>query len=84
VKAQIESVYSMSQLVVFNCTISAPFADFNFETWILECEILTLKEGYGGGWTRTNGDRSRGIYSPLQLPLCDAPQGQENFAGSRT
>lgn len=30
-------------------------------------------ENFGGGWTRTNGDRSRGIYSPLQLPLCDTP-----------
>ncbi len=29
---------------------------------------------FGGGWTRTNGDRSRGIYSPLQLPLCDTPR----------
>ena len=27
----------------------------------------------GGDWTRTNEDRSRGIYSPLQLPLCDTP-----------
>lgn len=34
----------------------------------------------GGGWTRTNGDRSRGIYSPLQLPLCDTPVKN---AGSR-
>ena len=25
------------------------------------------------GWTRTNVDRSRRIYSPLQLPLCDLP-----------
>lgn len=29
---------------------------------------------FGGSWTRTNGDRSRGIYSPLQLPLCDTPE----------
>ncbi len=28
---------------------------------------------FGGDWTRTSGDRSRGIYSPLQLPLCDTP-----------
>lgn len=28
----------------------------------------------GGDWTRTNEDRSRGIYSPLQLPLCDTPR----------
>ena len=28
----------------------------------------------GGGVTRTHEDRSRGIYSPLQLPLCDTPQ----------
>lgn len=28
----------------------------------------------GGGWTRTNEFRRRGIYSPLQLPLCDTPQ----------
>ncbi len=28
---------------------------------------------YGGEWTRTTEDRSRGIYSPLQLPLCDTP-----------
>lgn len=27
----------------------------------------------GGGWTRTSEGVSRGIYSPLQLPLCDAP-----------
>ena len=27
----------------------------------------------GQGWTRTNVDRSRRIYSPLQLPLCDLP-----------
>lgn len=26
-----------------------------------------------GGWTRTNVDRSRRVYSPLQLPLCDSP-----------
>lgn len=32
------------------------------------------KKIYGGGWTRTNGGRSRGIYSPLQLPLCDTPK----------
>jgi hypothetical protein len=32
-----------------------------------------LSMGFGGGWTRTSGDRSRGIYSPLQLPLCDTP-----------
>lgn len=31
---------------------------------------LSIKEGC---WTRTSGDRSRGIYSPLQLPLCDTP-----------
>ncbi len=29
---------------------------------------------FGGDWTRTNEDRSRGIYSPLQLPLCDTPR----------
>jgi hypothetical protein len=28
----------------------------------------------GGGVTRTHEDRSRGIYSPLQLPLCDTPE----------
>ena len=28
---------------------------------------------FGGGQTRTGVDRSRGIYSPLQLPLCDTP-----------
>lgn len=28
---------------------------------------------YGGGWTRTNEVERRGIYSPLQLPLCDTP-----------
>lgn len=27
----------------------------------------------GGGWTRTNEVVRRGIYSPLQLPLCDTP-----------
>lgn len=38
----------------------------------------------GGGWTRTNGDRSRGIYSPLQLPLCDTPRMlYEKIADSR-
>jgi hypothetical protein len=31
----------------------------------------------GGGQTRTDGDRSRGIYSPLQLPLCDTPERKE-------
>ncbi len=36
----------------------------------------------GGGQTRTGGDRSRGIYSPLQLPLCDTPEGKKN-AGER-
>lgn len=43
--------------------------------WLIE---LYNKKGsrneFGGGWTRTNGDRSRGIYSPLQLPLCDTPK----------
>lgn len=29
---------------------------------------------FGGEWTRTTEDRSRGIYSPLQLPLCDTPR----------
>ena len=29
---------------------------------------------FGGGWTRTSGVRRRGIYSPLQLPLCDTPR----------
>lgn len=28
----------------------------------------------GGGWTRTSEVRRRGIYSPLQLPLCDTPE----------
>ena len=28
----------------------------------------------GGGWTRTNVVVRRGIYSPLQLPLCDTPE----------
>ncbi len=28
----------------------------------------------GGSWTRTNGAVRRGIYSPLQLPLCDTPK----------
>lgn len=32
---------------------------------------LSMKTG--GGWTRTNVVRRRGIYSPLQLPLCDTP-----------
>lgn len=32
-----------------------------------------IEKGIGSGWTRTNGDVSRGIYSPLQLPLCDTP-----------
>ena len=31
-------------------------------------------EPFGGGWTRTNGVVRRGIYSPLQLPLCDTPR----------
>lgn len=35
----------------------------------------------GGGWTRTNGARRRGIYSPLQLPLCDTPR--KTYAGER-
>src|SRR2546428_12910733 len=29
---------------------------------------------FGGGWTRTSESRRRGIYSPLQLPLCDTPR----------
>ena len=32
----------------------------------------------GGDWTRTNEDRSRGIYSPLQLPLCDTPRKEKS------
>ena len=36
----------------------------------------------GGGQTRTGEDRSRGIYSPLQLPLCDTPT--KCGAGGRT
>ena len=35
----------------------------------------TRKSGFlfGGGVTRTHEVRRRGIYSPLQLPLCDTP-----------
>jgi hypothetical protein len=29
---------------------------------------------FGGSWTRTNEVVRRGIYSPLQLPLCDTPK----------
>ena len=36
----------------------------------------------GGSQTRTGGDRSRWIYSPLQLPLCDTPE-EEKYAGER-
>tara|TARA_B100000674_G_C37434478_1_gene730980 strand:- start:220 stop:417 length:198 start_codon:yes stop_codon:yes gene_type:complete len=36
----------------------------------------------GGSQTRTGGDRSRWIYSPLQLPLCDTPK-EEKYAGER-
>ena len=36
-------------------------------------EILSME--FGGGVTRTHEARRRGIYSPLQLPLCDAPRG---------
>ena len=36
----------------------------------------------GGDWTRTNGDRSRGIYSPLQLPLCDTPLRKKSLLRS--
>ena len=49
-------------------------------------EESVLKENFtgdfhrrnGGGQTRTGGDRSRWIYSPLQLPLCDTPHGVKN------
>lgn len=40
----------------------------------LEKPIIIAENRFGSGWTRTNEDVSRGIYSPLQLPLCDAPQ----------
>ncbi len=30
----------------------------------------------GGGVTRTHEVRRRGIYSPLQLPLCDTPENE--------
>jgi hypothetical protein len=33
----------------------------------------------GGGWTRTSVVRRRGIYSPLQLPLCDTPVEKERM-----
>ena len=33
----------------------------------------------GGGWTRTNVVVRRGIYSPLQLPLCDTPEEWEKM-----
>ena len=31
------------------------------------------------GQTRTDGDQSRGNYSPLQLPLCDIPRAGERI-----
>lgn len=34
---------------------------------------------FGGGWTRTSGVVRRGIYSPLQLPLCDTPIGEKKL-----
>ena len=40
------------------------------EEWFFEDAALNI----GGGQTRTGGDRSRWIYSPLQLPLCDTPR----------
>ena len=44
-------------------------------------EFEVINQGYeseswiksGGGWTRTNEDRSREIYSLLPLPLGDTP-----------
>ena len=33
----------------------------------------------GGGWTRTNVVVRRGIYSPLQLPLCDTPEERKRM-----
>lgn len=38
------------------------------------------REKIGGGWTRTNVDRSREIYSLLPLPLGDTPEGKELLA----
>ena len=37
---------------------------------------------FGGGQTRTDVVVRRGIYSPLQLPLCDTPEDEKN-AGER-
>ncbi len=44
----------------------------------------TLLNDDGGGVTRTHEVRRRGIYSPLQLPLCDTPAGFKKTAGKRT
>lgn len=35
---------------------------------------------YGGGRTRTAEVVRRGSYSPLQLPLCDTPEGEMMLA----
>ena len=35
----------------------------------------------GSRWTRTTGGLSRGIYSPLQLPLCDTPEKIAGYPG---
>ncbi len=34
---------------------------------------------FGGGQTRTDELRRGGIYSPLQLPLCDTPRREKRF-----
>lgn len=36
--------------------------------------VKELKRKSGGGWIRTNVDRSRGVYSPLQLATMRHPQ----------
>ena len=42
--------------------------------------IHEFTRNFGGGWTRTSESRRRGIYSPLQLPLCETPRREKMLA----